>query len=158
MKRISWKAYLVWILAVEAVGALSGFLSRGGMMLYDSTAVKPALTPPGWVFPVVWGLLFALMGISAARISASEPSPGRSRALNLFAVQLVVNFFWSLLFFNAMAFGFAFLWLLLLWGLVLWMILSFYRIDPLAAWLQVPYLLWLTFAAYLNLMVILLNG
>lgn len=156
MKKISWKAYLAWILVCEAVGVLSGFLSREGMMLYEATAIKPALTPPGWVFPIVWSLLYALMGISTARISASE-DPGRERALNLFAAQLTVNFFWPLLFFNAMAFGFAFLWLVLLWILVLLMILAFYRIEPLSAWLQVPYLLWLSFAAYLNLMVWLLN-
>lgn len=155
MKKISWKVYLLWILVCEAVGALSGFLSREGMRLYEQMAVKPALSPPGWVFPIVWGLLFALMGIGAARISSSDD--GRNRALNLFIAQLVVNFFWPLLFFNAMAFGFAFIWLILLWILVLLMILSYWRIDQLAAWLQVPYLLWLTFAGYLNYMVVMLN-
>ena len=103
-----------------------------------------------WVFPVVWGILYALMGISAARISLAAPSSAKSRGLNLFITQLVVNFFWSLIFFNARAYAFAFLWLLLLWGLVLWMILTFRKVDPAAAWLQIPYLLWLTFAAYLN--------
>lgn len=156
MKKISWKVYLLWILVCEAVGALSGFLSREGMRLYEQMAVKPALSPPGWVFPIVWGLLFALMGIGAARISSSSDD-GRNRALNLFTAQLVVNFFWPLLFFNAMAFGFAFIWLILLWILVLLMILSYWRIDQLAAWLQVPYLLWLTFAGYLNYMVVMLN-
>ena len=77
--------------------------------------------------------------------------------MNLFITQLVVNFFWSLIFFNAQAYGFAFLWLLLLWVLVLAMILIFRNIDPLAAYLQIPYLLWLTFAAYLNLGVWFLN-
>ena len=87
----------------------------------------------------------------------TPPSPERSRSLNLFIAQLIVNFFWSLIFFNAQAFGFAFFWLLLLWVLVLLMILAFRQVDPLAAWLQVPYLLWLTFAAYLNLGVWILN-
>ena len=77
--------------------------------------------------------------------------------MNLFLAQLTVNFFWPLLFFNAQAYGFAFLWLLLLWGLVLAMILQFRRVDPPAAKLQVPYLLWLSFAAYLNLAVWYLN-
>ena len=97
------------------------------------------------------------MGISAARVSLASPSPQRHSGLNLFIAQLVVNFFWSLIFFNAQAYGFAVLWLLLLWGLVLWMVLTFYKVDPLAAYLQLPYLLWLTFAAYLNIGVWLLN-
>jgi tryptophan-rich sensory protein len=97
------------------------------------------------------------MGFSAARISLTPPSPERSKGLNLYIAQLVVNFFWSLIFFNAQAYGFAFVWLLLLWALVLWMILTFYKVDPLAAKLQIPYLLWLTFAAYLNAGVWYLN-
>jgi tryptophan-rich sensory protein len=89
------------------------------------------------------------MGIGAARVYMQEKSAHRSRALNLYVAQLIVNFFWSLIFFNAQAFGLAFVWLLLLWVLVLWMILTFRKVDQTAAWLQVPYLLWLTFAAYL---------
>jgi tryptophan-rich sensory protein len=127
------------------------------MDVYMETIIRPPLAPPGWVFGVVWPILYALMGIGAARIWLAEHSRERSRGLNLFIVQLVVNFFWSPIFFNAQAYGFAFLWLLLLWGLVLWMILTWRRIDPLAAKLQIPYLIWLTFAAYLNFGVWLLN-
>ena len=87
----------------------------------------------------------------------SPASSARNRGLNLFIAQLIVNFFWSLIFFNAQAYGFAVLWLLLLWALVLWMILEYRKTDPLAALLQLPYLLWLTFAAYLNIGVWLLN-
>ena len=97
------------------------------------------------------------MGIGAARIYQAPPSNKRSLGLNLFVVQLVVNFFWSPVFFNLQAYGFAFFWLLLLWGLVLWMILVFRKVDPTAAKLQIPYLLWLTFAAYLNFGVWYLN-
>lgn len=152
-----WKTYVFWILLAEAVGALSGWLTRDAMEVYMSTIEKPPLSPPGWVFPVVWGILFALMGTGAARIWLSPPSQERSRGINLFITQLVVNFFWSLIFFNAQAFGFAFLWLLLLLGLVLWMTLTFRKVDPLAAKLQIPYLLWLAFAAYLNFGVWWLN-
>ena len=141
----------------EAVGGLSGWLTREGTKLYAQTIAKPPLSPPGWVFPVVWTILFALMGIGAARIYLSPPSRTRSLGLNLFIAQLAVNFFWSPIFFNAQAFGFAFFWLLLLWGLVLAMILVFRKADSLAAKLQIPYLLWLTFAAYLNLGVWYLN-
>ena len=141
----------------EAVGALSGWLTREGTQLFSETVAKPPLTPPSLVFPIVWGILYALMGIGAARVSLTEPSEDRSRGLNLFVAQLIVNFFWSLIFFNAQAYGFAFFWLLLLWGLVLWMTLTFRKVDKIAAWLQVPYLLWLTFAAYLNFGVWRLN-
>ena len=156
MKR-NWKSYLFWILLSEAVGALSGWLTREGTAIYAQTIVKPPLSPPGWVFPVVWTILYALMGIGAARIYQAPPSNKRSLGLNLFVVQLVVNFFWSPLFFNLQAYGFAFFWLLLLWGLVLWMSLVFRKVDPTAAKLQIPYLLWLTFAAYLNFGVWYLN-
>ena len=157
MKTINWKPYAFWILLAEAAGALSGWLSREGSRTFSETATQPPLSPPAILFPIVWTILYFLMGISAARISQSPPSPDRSRGLNLFIVQLVVNFFWSLIFFNAQAYGFAFFGLLLLWILVLLMILSFRKTDPLAAWLQIPYLLWLTFAAYLNAGVWYLN-
>jgi tryptophan-rich sensory protein len=157
MEKRPWKVYAIGIVIAEAVGALSGWISRNGMRLYSETVIKPPLTPPMWLFPVVWGILYALMGIGAARIWLAEESPARQRGLNLFVAQLIVNFFWSLIFFNLQAFGFAFLWLVLLWILVMLMIFTFYRTDPLAAWLQVPYLIWLTFAAYLTAAVWLLN-
>ena len=156
MKR-NWKTYAIWILIAEAVGALSGWLSREGMKLYSETVTQPPLSPPMWLFPVVWGILYALRGLRAARVWLAPESPERKRGLNLFIAQLIVNFFWSLIFFNLQAFGFAFIWLLLLWGLVAWMILTFYKVDPLAAWLQVPYLIWLTFAGYLTFAVWLIN-
>ena len=156
--RKQWKPIILSILVAEAVGALSGFLTREGMKLFTDAVAQPPLSPPPLLFPIVWSILYALMGYGSARIWLSTPSPDRSRALNLYAIQLVVNFFWSLIFFNAQAFGFAFFWLLLLWGLVLLMILAFDKIDPLSAKLQVPYLIWLTFAAYLNLGVWYLNA
>ena len=157
MLKRNWKTFAFWILLAEAAGGLSGWLSREGMKLYGETIVQPPLSPPMWVFPVVWGVLFALMGIGAARVSLQEKTVWRSRGLNLFIAQLAVNFFWSLIFFNAQAFGFAFLWLLLLIVLVALMIYAFYKVDSLAAKLQIPYLLWLMFAAYLNFGVWYLN-
>ena len=146
----NWKTYGIWILIAEAIGVLSGILSRTGMEVFKESVQQPPLSPPAIVFPIVWTILYALMGIGAARISLASDSVNRRRGLNLFIIQLIVNFFWSLIFFNAQAYGFAFLWLILLWFLVLWMIVSFRRVDALAALLQIPYLLWLTFAAYLN--------
>ena len=115
------------------------------------------MSPPSIVFPIVWSILFALMGIGAARIYLSPAFNARTRSLMLFLIQLAFNFFWSIIFFNFQNFGFAFIWLIALWILILLMILSFREVDKLAAWLQIPYLLWVTFAAYLNLGVWLLN-
>lgn len=152
-----WKPYAAAIVLTEAVGFLSGWLSREGSRNFRELVVQPPLSPPAFLFPIVWGILYALMGISAARIWKQPPSVSRSRGLNLYVIQLAVNFFWSLLFFNAQAYGFSVLWLLLLWGLVLAMILAFRKTSPPAAWLQIPYLLWLSFALYLNLGVWYLN-
>lgn len=158
MLKKDWKVYAIWIAVCEAVGILAGILSRAGTEIYNLTAIKPPFSPPAWVFPVVWTILYALMGISAARITLLPASTERSRGLNLMVAQLVVNFFWPLLFFNAEVYGFAFLWLLLLWVLVFWMIITFRKLDPIAALLQIPYLIWLTFAAYLNAAVWVLNS
>lgn len=147
------RRYLFWIVLTESVGALAGWLSRDAVASFGEVFTQLALTPPSWVFPLVWGILYALMGISAARIAATE----KQRGLNLYILQLALNFFWPLLFFNAHAFGFAALWLGLLWLVVLMMILRFRKTDPFAAVLQIPYLLWLTFALYLNLAVWQLN-
>lgn len=158
MNKPSWKQYVFWIGLSLGVGFLSGLISREGTALYAQILQKPPLSPPGWVFGVVWTILYTLMGVSAAGIYAAPPTQARSRGLNLFISQLIVNFFWSPIFFNARAYGFALVWLLILWVLVLLMILEFRRVDKTAARLQLPYLIWLTFAAYLNWGVWLLNG
>lgn len=157
MKMKHWKTYAFWILFTEAVGALSGFLTREGTKLYRTTIVKPPLSPPAVVFPIVWGVLFLLMGISAARVWLKRTSRLRDRSILIYLVQLLVNSFWSIIFFNMQAFGFALGWLILLWVLILLMILIFRRVDRTAAWLQIPYLLWVSFAGYLNWGVWMLN-
>lgn len=157
MKKSKWKTYALWILGTEAVGALSGYLTRAGMRIFQEKVAQPPLSPPPILFPIVWGTLYALMGIGGAQVYLSPASRDRSRGLNLYAAQLIVNFFWSLFFFNAQAYGLAFFWLLLLWALVLAMLLRFRRVVPAAGYLQIPYLIWLTFAAYLSLGVWILN-
>ena len=149
------KVYIISILIALGIGALSGFLTRGSMERFASLN-QPPLSPPGWLFPVVWSVLFILMGIGAAMIYLSD-NPERTRALKIYALQLIVNFFWSILFFNLEARLFAFFWLLLLLALVLLMFFLFRKISPQAAFLQIPYILWLLFAAYLNFGVYLLN-
>ena len=153
---MKWKTYGFWIGVTEAVGALSGYLSREAQSLYSAFISNPPLSPPAFLFPIVWTVLYALMGIGIARVRL-KGGDNAKQATMLFLLQLGVNFFWSLIFFNAQAFGLAFLWLLLLWVLVYRMIRQFWRVDPPAAKLQIPYLLWLTFAAYLNAGVFLLN-
>lgn len=157
MRKPVFKFYLYSVILAEAVGGLSALLSRSGRIRYLATAVQPRFSPPAIVFPIVWGILYALMGISAAMVYLSPNSSFRRKGLNLYVVQLIFNFFWSLIFFNAMAFLPALIWLMLLWGIVLWMISQFREVNLLAAALQIPYLLWLTFAGYLNDCVWLLN-
>jgi tryptophan-rich sensory protein len=157
MKLKRFKPYFLWVLLVEAIGFLASLLTRKGSEEFNMYAEQPPLTPPEPVFPIVWGILYALMGISAARIWIAPESTERSRGLNLFIIQLVLNFFWTLIFFNAQAYGAAVIVLLLLWVAVLLMILQFWKVERWAGLLQIPYLLWLTFAAYLNIGVWLLN-
>ena len=153
-----WKVYAFWIGLSEAVGVLSGLLSREGTEIYAQTVIKPPLAPPGILFPIVWTVLYALMGIGAAMVWLEEESALRKRGINIFVAQLIVNFFWSLVFFNLQAFGLAFFWLLTLLALVVWMAYTFYQVRPLAGLLQIPYILWLLFAAYLSAGVWILNG
>jgi len=157
MKQNNWKTYVIWIVVTEAVGALSGLLTREGTRLYAASVVKPPLSPPALVFPIAWAILYALMGAGAARVALSGTSAARSRGLLLYFVQLAFNFFWSIIFFNLEAFGFAFLWQIILFALVLMMTFTFAQVDRTAALLQIPYLLWLLFALYLNFGVWLLN-
>ena len=155
--KTKWKTYTFWILLPEAVGAASALLSMDCMRSFGDTVAQPPLSPPGFLFPIVWTILYALMGIGAARVSMTPPSAERSRGLNLFVIQLAMNFLWSPVFFCLKAFGFAFFWLLGLLGIVIWMTLEFRKTDPIAALLQVPYTLWLCFAAYLNLSIWMLS-
>lgn len=157
MRKQGWKNVTFWIILTEAVGAFSGWLSRGGAELYAQQINKPPLSPPGIVFPIVWAVLYALMGYSASVIDRSPTSEARTRGMVLYLVQLGFNFFWSLIFFNGQWYGFAFLWLVALWVLVFAMIRRFRQVDETAAKLQWPYLVWLTFAGYLNLGVWILN-
>lgn len=158
LKSKPWKSYLFWIILCEVVGILSGLLSKDGMEQYLQTVTQASFAPPPAVFPIVWAVLYALMGIGMARVWLYGVVPEKLTAQNLFMVQLILNFFWPLIFFNVMAFGFAFLWIILLWILVLAMLLDFRKQDSLAGFLQLPYLLWITFAAFLTFTVWMQNS
>ena len=153
-----YKPYVVSILISLGVGALSAWVTRNSMNIYE-TINTPPLSPPAWLFPIVWTVLFILMGISSARvyIKGKEENIDVSSALKTYLWQLGANFIWSIIFFNRRAFLLAFLWIIALWWLIFTMIKEFKAIDPVAAKLQIPYLLWVTFAGYLNFMIWILN-
>ena len=147
---------ILYVALPLAVGAVSGWLS-GGMEMYTELN-KPPLSPPGWVFPVVWAILYGMMGIASWLVSESDAGAGeKSKALRGYLLQLAVNFFWPILFFRFELYLLAFLWLMLLWVLVFVTGSRFSRINPTAGNLMVPYLLWVTFAGYLNLAFFFLN-
>lgn len=151
------KALIIGLLIPLAVGGLAAWLTMDSMAQFAALA-QPPLSPPGWVFPVVWTVLYLLMGWASFLVWKSDaPQAEKKRALTLYGVQLAVNFAWPLLFFRAGLYGFALLWLVILLVLVAETMLAFGRIDRRAAWLLAPYFLWLLFAAYLNAGVWLLN-
>lgn len=152
------KNYVWSILITLAVGGLAAFFTRNSMNIYESIN-KPAFAPPGFLFPVVWGILYTLMGFSVANVITKGMEEGAYTlpCIVVYVLQLVVNFFWSIIFFNLRNFLLSFIWLLLLWVLIILMIKCFSKISPLAAYINVPYFLWVTFAAYLNFMIYTLN-
>ena len=139
------------------VGLFASLLTRNSIQLFDAVN-KPALSPPAILFPIVWTILYVMMGISFYLIVNSDGDKEEIQtAIRLYGFQLVVNFLWPTFFFNYQWYLFSFIWLLLLWVLVLLMIIKFFTIDKKAAWINIPYLIWLTFAAYLNWAIFLLN-
>jgi tryptophan-rich sensory protein len=154
--RIEWKKLLVCIAIPLAVGGLSALLTAGNMKLFEEVN-KPPLSPPGWLFPVVWTILYVLMGIALYLVVTTKTRENKVPALASFGVQLFFNFFWSIIFFNAQAYLFAFVWLILLWIAIVVNIYFFNRINNTSAKLLIPYLVWVTFAGYLNLGIYILN-
>ena len=117
---------------------------------------KPAFSPPGYIFPIVWTILYILMGISSYIVYSSN-SPNKAKALLIYGIQLFFNFCWSILFFGFNLYLLAFIWLIALIFIIIIMIREFYAVTPLAAYLQIPYLIWCIFAAYLNLFLFIMN-
>jgi len=152
-----WKLLVLSLIVPLAVGGLSAWLSGGGMEMF-SEINQPPLSPPGWLFPVVWTILYLLMGLASWFVLTTDrPQEQISKAMRVYVLQLLVNFFWSLIFFGLGEYLFAFLWLLLLWVLIIMTMVQFYKIRQLAGELLLPYFLWVTFAGYLNFAVWLLN-
>lgn len=149
--------FLVALAIPLAVGGLSGALTSDGIDEWYQYLEKPAFNPPNYLFGIVWPVLYALMGVSLFLIWVSPPHPRKRIAYVAFSVQLALNFFWSFIFFNFREPAWALAEIVVLWVCILWMIRTFYLIRKWAAVLQIPYLLWVTFATVLNAAIWLLN-
>ena len=149
--------FAIAVLLPVAVGTVAAYLTRGAQISFGMMS-KPPLSPPAWLFPVVWTILYVLMGIASYLVyqQGSERKDVKE-ALKVYLIQLAFNFFWSIFFFNLEWYLFSFIWLVALWGLILVTILKFNKISKPAAYLMIPYLIWVTFAGYLNLAIYMLN-
>ena len=151
------KPYAISSLIALSVGGLSALLTSKNMDLFDRI-IKPPLAPPAILFPIVWTILYVLMGISAALVAKSDShSFAKEKALATYAVSLAINFSWSIVFFNFRAFSTAFALLAVLFYFVVSTIIRYKKLSPLAAYLQIPYAGWLLFAGYLNFAIVILN-
>ena len=157
MKKHNISDMLIYIISAEVIGAVSALLA-GGFSDFFNKYEEPPLLPPGWLFPVVWTILYAVMGYSAYLVKHSYGETAQKKtALTIYWTQLALNFMWSIIFFRFEALWLAFVVIMALWVLIIAMIMSFRKISPLAAYINIPYLLWVTFAAYLNLATALIN-
>lgn len=155
--KIKWKELIICLAIPLAVGGVAALLTGGGMEQYRAFR-QPPFSPPGWLFPVVWTILYLLMGYASYRVLTSGVEEKQIRkALGLYGAQLAVNFLWPLVFFGLQWYLAAFIVLLVLWVLIFLTIRAFSDIDEAAGDLLLPYILWVTFAAYLNVGVYLLN-
>lgn len=149
------KTYLISIGIALGAGLLSSLVTMGEMEEYGEL-IQPPLAPPGWLFPIVWTILFVLMGISAARVYLNSPEKWPP-ALTTYVIQLILNVLWTPLYFVFNLRLAAFVLLVILLITVIIMTVQFYKVDRTAAYLQIPYIIWLVFAGYLNLATYLLN-
>ena len=152
--KIQWKKLIICILIPLAVGGASAFLTRDGIQVFEWIN-KPALSPPAWLFPVAWTILYVLMGISSYLVLVNEKN--RGPALTVYGIQLFFNFVWPIIFFNMEAYLLAFIWLAAMWILIIVTTIQFKKVSKAAALLLIPYILWVAFAGYLNFGIYLLN-
>jgi translocator protein len=133
-----------------AVGGIAGMFTAQAIPTWYATLNRPSFNPPNWVFGPVWTVLYILMGISLYMVWTMAPGKERNMAMAAFAIQLVLNFGWSFLFFYFKTLGFALVEIVALWASIVVMLVIFYRVKPLAAYINIPYLLWVSFATLLN--------
>jgi len=152
--KVKWKTLIFCIAVPIFIGVSASIISRENMFMFDMI-IKPNFSPPGWLFPVVWTILYILMGIASYLILTSYKNI--NSAIKFYILQLAFNFFWTIWFFNFQLYWFSFLWLIFLWIFIFITILKFYQISKIAAYIMLPYLIWVTFAGYLNLSIAILN-
>lgn len=150
---------VIAILLPLAVGLLSALLTKDAMSNFKELN-QPVLSPPGWLFPIFWTILYILMGISSFLIYRNKNVffyRERDNYLILYIVQLIFNFLWSIIFFNMKLYFVAFIWLVILWILILLLMINAKKLNKIAYYLLIPYIIWVTFAGYLNIMIAILN-
>ena len=152
--KIQWKKLIICIIIPLAVGGASAFLTKDGIQVFEWIN-KPPLSPPAWLFPVAWTILYVLMGIASYLVLVNENN--RGPALTVYGIQLFFNFAWPIIFFNMEAYLLAFIWLSAMWILIIVTTIQFKKISKAAALLLIPYILWVAFAGYLNFGIYLLN-
>lgn len=157
MKNTNYKLLITFIVVALAFGGIGALL--GGNMDDFNTLEKPAFAPPAILFPIVWSILYILMGISAyiVCVNRTDDSSFKNKALAIYLLQLVINCLWTLFFFRLNMLLFSFIWLIILLIVVIIMLVKFYKISPIAGILQIPYVIWLIFAAILNFAIYSLN-
>ncbi len=155
--KINFKTLIISIAIPLLVGMLSGFITGSSADIYSNLNTPP-LSPPSILFPIVWTILYILMGVSSYLVYTSDaPKTEKMEILRIYGLQLLVNFIWPILFFNFNLYWFSFVWILLLIFLIVIMIFRMKKVSPIAGFLQIPYLIWVVFATYLNLAIAILN-
>jgi benzodiazapine receptor len=140
-----------------AVGAVAGIFTAEAIPVWYASLNQPSFNPPNWLFGPVWTTLYIVMGVSFYLIWKMDTSQNRNRAIGVFLFQLILNFFWSFLFFYFKNLGLALVEIILLWLSIATMIFTFYKVKPIAAYINIPYLLWVSFATALNAAYFYLN-
>jgi tryptophan-rich sensory protein len=141
---------VISLLLPLSVGAVAGMFTSQAVPIWYASLNRPSFNPPNWVFGPVWTSLYILLGISFFLIWKEYPSKERNLAIKIFSIQMLLNFAWSFLFFYFNLIGVALIEIILLWASIAAMIYLFYKIKPFAAYLNIPYLLWVSFATILN--------
>ena len=154
MKKINWKRLIIIIVITFIVGSFFSFFTMNNMDTFKE--LQKPINVPGILFPIVWSVLYLLMSISCYIITTKDDKD-KDNALIWYAIQLIINSLWSLIFFGFGAYLFAFIWIILLLVSVIIMIIKFYKIDKTAAFLNIFYVLWILFAGFLNLGIYILN-
>lgn len=154
MKKINWKRLIIIIIITFIVGSFFSFFTMNNMDTFKE--LKKPINVPGVLFPVVWSIIYLLMSISCYIITTKDDK-NKDNAIIWYGIQLIINSLWSLIFFGFSAYLFSFIWIILLLAIVIIMIVKFYKIDKMAAYLNIPYVLWILFAGFLNLGIYILN-